>query len=70
MLAGFAGQTGAGRQTTQYRLGADRDRVGDAWREGKGVKKGGFGDGGIVPKGVEVKRAGALICNSNEACLQ
>lgn len=46
---------------------------------GKGVKKkrkkkkGGrpwFRGGGIVPKGVEVKRAGALICNSNEACLQ
>ena len=39
----------------------------------RGKKKegdGGFGDGGIVPKGVEVKRAGALICNSNEACLQ
>lgn len=40
-LAGFVGQTGAGRQTTQYRLGADRDRVGDAWtgvknKEGEG----------------------------------
>lgn len=40
---------------------------------GKKKKKGGswlFRDGMIVPKGVEVKRAGALICNSNEAFLQ
>lgn len=48
------------------------------WGWGRGLKKkkkkkGGrrwFRGGGIVPKGVEVKRAGALICNSNEACLQ
>lgn len=61
-----------GRQTTQYKLGADGDRVGYAWREEKGVKKkkegDGSSDGGMVPKGVEVKRAGALICNSNEGC--
>lgn len=29
-----------------------------------------FRGGRIVPKGVEVKHTGALICNSNEACLQ
>lgn len=39
VLAGFAGQTGVGRQTTQYRLGADRDGVGEAWWEEKGVNK-------------------------------
>ena len=39
VLAGFAGQTGVGRQTTQYSLGTDRNRVGDGWGEGKGVKK-------------------------------
>lgn len=39
----------------------------------KEKKEGGrrwFRGGGIVLKGVEVKRAGELICNSNEACLQ
>lgn len=45
--------------------------MGYAWWEEKGVKKkegDGSSDGGMVPKGVEVKRAGALICNSNEGC--
>lgn len=29
-----------------------------------------FGGGGVIPKGVEVKRARVSICNSNEDCLQ
>lgn len=32
-------------------------------------REGWFSKGGIAPKGVEVKCARALICNSNEACL-
>lgn len=78
MLADFPGETGAGRQTTQYRLGPDRDRKGGCIAGGRGKKEGeekrrercGFSDGGMVPKGIEVKRTRALICNSNEACLQ
>lgn len=45
---------------------------GDASLEGgeKRRERCGFSDGGMVPKGIEVKRTRALICNSNEACLQ
>lgn len=51
-----------GRQTTYYRLEADRDRVGYAHWEKWVQKRGRW----RVPKGVEVKHAKALICNSNE----
>lgn len=71
-LADFADKMRIVRQTTQYRPGADRDTEGDVWT---GVKIGRErvtlrGGGGVGPRGVEVKRAKASICNSSEACVQ